>query len=600
MLRVALVCLVPIMISLRPAGDAGSLARDLVWWTTHALEKVRPSSSPPPPAERSTGVELAAARNEFEPFQLVLRARSAPLRDVDVELTDLVGERGGDLIASRWATVYLQRYLALDKASSIEGATGEWPDPLIPRIDAYRHERRSAFPFEIPAGRNQPLWIELYVPPDTPPDVYRGALRISAGGRRLVSVPVRVEVWSFRLPSTSTLRTSFGFSGPAVLIQHRGRYTSDEDLFALSRLYAIAALRHRLSLHGGAMVPPPARFERDRVVVDWTDFDRRVEPLLDGTLFGAADYLPGARITSIDVTTIAELTPEQTVRYWRAWADHFRARGWLDQLFVYLLDEPQSPEDYAEVVRRARLARTADPGLQTLLTEQLVPRLARLIDIWVPLVNCVEPRSDGDRYCEETVPRERYHRVEEQGAAVWWYQSCASHGCNELGDAAYTGWPSHAIDASAVAHRIMPWLAWRLGISGELYYNTVESYLSPDADPWRDVRLHGGNGDGTLFYPGTPERIGGATDVPVESIRLKLIREGLEDYEYLALAERSGLEELARANAVTVAASTYGWSRDPDTLYAAKFALGRALDGHGLRKQPTVGSKRAEGPETPQ
>ena len=25
-------------------------------------------------------------------------------------------------------------------------------------------------------------------------------------------------------------------------------------------------------------------------------------------------------------------------------------------------------------------------------------------------------------------------------------------------------------------------------------------------DPWRDAYRHGGNGDGTLFYPGTPDR----------------------------------------------------------------------------------------------
>jgi hypothetical protein len=57
----------------------------------------------------------------------------------------------------------------------------------------------------------------------------------------------------------------------------------------------------------------------------------------------------------------------------------------------------------------------------------------------------------------------------------------------------------------------------------------------------------GGNGDGALFYPGTPARIGGTHDIPVESMRLQLIREGMEDYEYLHLLSTLGGEADARA-----------------------------------------------------
>ena len=37
-----------------------------------------------------------------------------------------------------------------------------------------------------------------------------------------------------------------------------------------------------------------------------------------------------------------------------------------------------------------------------------------------------------------------------------------------------------------------------------------------------DIRHFGGNGDGTLFYPGLPAKIGGHTEIPIDSIRLKL------------------------------------------------------------------------------
>ena len=37
--------------------------------------------------------------------------------------------------------------------------------------------------------------------------------------------------------------------------------------------------------------------------------------------------------------------------------------------------------------------------------------------------------------------------------------------------------------------------------SGELYWST--NYAFGQANPWTDIHFAGGNGDGTLFYPGT-------------------------------------------------------------------------------------------------
>src|SRR5258707_1095386 len=76
--------------------------------------------------------------------------------------------------------------------------------------------------------------------------------------------------------------------------------------------------------------------------------------------------------------------------------------------------------------------------------------------------------------------------------------------------------------------------------------------------------LGGGNGDGTLFYPGTTSRIGGQSDIPIESLRLKIIRDGLQDYEYLHLL--SGLEgtaTYAEEAAQRVVQSGYRITSDP-------------------------------------
>src|SRR5579862_2542781 len=72
-----------------------SPAPALTWWTTTALEKVRPDDSPP--SQPAKLVSIAAARNEFEPFQIVLRATSQEIADVDVDMSDLRGPGGATI-----------------------------------------------------------------------------------------------------------------------------------------------------------------------------------------------------------------------------------------------------------------------------------------------------------------------------------------------------------------------------------------------------------------------------------------------------------------------------------------------------------------------
>ena|SRR5437588_366933 len=52
-------------------------------------------------------------------------------------------------------------------------------------------------------------------------------------------------------------------------------------------------------------------------------------------------------------------------------------------------------------------------------------------------------------------------------------------------------------------------------------------------------------------------RIGGHTEIPVESLRMKGIRDGMEDYELLALAAKLGLGAQAKQIAAGVYPKTY-------------------------------------------
>src|SRR5262249_53681087 len=162
------------------------------------------------------------------------------------------------------------------------------------------------------------IWIDVYVPTDTRGGIYKGEVTITRSGKSFLTVPLRLKVWNFKLPSTSSLATSFGFNGVSVLKQHAGQYTSDDDIRSLTFLYSKAALLDRISLHGGSFIPPPFTISGNAATIDWNLYDKEVGPFLDGTVLGDKDPLPGARVTSIDLRTHGSAdSNEKKVLYWR-------------------------------------------------------------------------------------------------------------------------------------------------------------------------------------------------------------------------------------------------------------------------------------------
>src|SRR5206468_181134 len=116
--------------------------------------------------------DLHAARNEFEAFQIVLHS-TEPMSGLDVAAPDL-SDGQGHTITADFIQIYFVGTVPVARPSREHGETGDWPDPLIPRVDSWFHEKRNAFPFSLVPRRNQAVWVEVYVPRETPAGVYRG------------------------------------------------------------------------------------------------------------------------------------------------------------------------------------------------------------------------------------------------------------------------------------------------------------------------------------------------------------------------------------------------------------------------------------------
>src|SRR5699024_6568022 len=99
---------------------------------------------------------------------------------------------------------------------------------------------------------------------------------------------------------------------------------------------------------------------------------------------------------------------------------------------------------------------------------------------------------------------------------------------------------SYAIDDDLVGSRLLSWMQKDNNVQGALYQNTTlfQKYNGNEyesRDVWEDpMALPGTNGDGYVMYPGEKYNIKG----PIGTLRLEAIRDGMEDYEYLWMAEQ--------------------------------------------------------------
>jgi hypothetical protein len=506
-------------------------------------------------------IQLAGAGNEFVAFHLCVEAANGRAAGVRVTASDLSGPRGAR-IPARGIRLFRDWYVR----------DGEWyPEVALPL----------AGPFSIPdarnaiAGqRNQSLFVEIDVPHHAPAGVYRGRLEIAAEGARAFSLPVELQVLGFTLPDALSFAVDLNAYGPPG---------DAETELQFQRM----AHEHRATLNilgynqsgraNPAYGPPLEGSDRGLHVRDWTEFDRRFGRYFDGSAF--AD-LPRGRVPVRDAyLPFCEGWPSDIRQHYRyqpaasaypaliaehallappigeafdaqfknefqsvvkEFARHCREKGWTGTQFQFylnnkyyyrdpaqggrgsswwLLDEPMHRDDwlalrfFGQLFKRAvgEERRAGAPAPQLLFRADVSrPQWQRdWLDGLVDLM-CVS----GEFFRKNDLCLEMKRS---QGITFWHYG---------------TGNDIRATNLTGEAWPLQVFLA---GGDGMLPWNS----LGGDASFDRPTPT-------TLLYPGGRFGIAG----PLASLRLKALRRGQQDVEYLALlARRRGWtrEQLAAA-----------------------------------------------------
>lgn len=204
-----------------------------LWWCEGTYKVSRARAVPLAPR---AAIELEAARNEYEPVQLVLRPES-DLTDVRVSVSDLSGP--GAVLSAANIAIAQVAYVKVTRPTDSAGARGWWPDP----IPAYEQGQT------LKAGVNHPLWITVYVPEEQPAGRYAGTIKITADGWETL-VPVKLTVWDFALPRASHLQTAFGLSPGSIRRYHN--LDTTEELRQVLDLYHRDFAAHRVAPYSPA------------------------------------------------------------------------------------------------------------------------------------------------------------------------------------------------------------------------------------------------------------------------------------------------------------------------------------------------------------
>ena len=544
-------------------------------WATPAEQKVRPDDMPETDnlvwSESGKRITLAGAGNEHVPFQVVVTADVNSKADgFWMEISDLASATG-ERISKDNIRFYLQHYIYLTEVSSPVGATGYWPDALVPMKTPFGMNTQDV------VFKNRPVWVDLFVPKDTKGGNYTGVITVTQQGEKIATLAVELDVYHFSLPDETPLITYMNVSRD-WLADFYDKPDDSEVIEKLTQRYYDYLYANRMEPWFNDMLLPVVRVRSGQVEVNF-NHERYLYYMntlkTKRVLFDAFPYSLRRQISA------APFTPECNTlvkSYLSQVEAYFTQNGWHDRLvFNSPIDEPNSLQAYEDTRRWATLVKEATTGVPFLVTKTPVP--PKNHPDWGTFQGFVDHYSIHGNHLNDPDIRRVIMEEKAKGGELTWYISC---------DQVYPQ-PNYFIDAPGMDLVMVPWITARYGMDGILYWGF--NFWEETSNPWIDANtfLDGVdcsegwtlNGEGSVWYPGDfAKAYTGQPDVdgPVSSIRFELLREGIEDYVYLSMLEKLGDKAFADAVVEGMIVDVRNFSRNTSALYHARKTLATRID----------------------
>jgi len=505
-------------------------------------------------------IKLFAGRNEFVAFQLVLEKGNDDLHKVFVNATDLLGAKAR-ISADSHVRLFKQLYLQLRNTW--------YPDALLP------FELAGTTPLElpdpsgnVPGQRVQTVWVDIYVPHALPPDTYTGDLIVlHRNTNKQAILKIELEVGNFTLPDDLGVDVdlmNYGFVNiergwPDMILDSSRHRAIEREFFRTAHAhrmsFAIVPYNHDGSIPKG-LKPELAGVDAGIRIADWKSWDDRFGPVLSGEAF--AD-LPRSRQPVGHFFLPYNLMWPSDMRFWKKpeyrtehlrisqeFRKHLAAKGWTKpqyhiyynhkehyNFFPWNLDEPTRPEDLDAL---SYLGKILDEGFPVNDPVKVVYRLDIGHFHCENVASCTHKRETGNRAVEVLDP---YVRLWNIGSPHYWGNLPEVRKLKAKGNSLYFYNGTPRVPDPLLNAVFWGWQGYKYEADGICFWNATDwgdwDTDAPPADPYTNA---GGRYQGfsMVFYPGS--KFG--YDGPIPAMRLKTMRRGLQDFEYLRLIEKSG------------------------------------------------------------
>lgn len=516
-------------------------------WTACSTRKITPLTYPSERDMVNPSIALDVAQGGSASAQiLVTSGRLADRPSVNVEIGALKSDSGRQFAGQvKWERVgYVERQV--DSISPLPGGPDReerfLPDPLFP-----------AAPFHLRANATQSAWLTFVASRTDKPGTYRGMARVRVSDREIHVVPIALTVRSFALPERFGVETAFAnidsFSHRMfpddtsridrniqdIMLDHR---INADNMYRWT-LPKLEDVRHAIDRGANRfallclVMPPPDRYA---VAASWPAPEDVAKP----------EFL--AHFNKLLTPFIEELRREDLIKY----------------AYLYGFDE-NNREHFKVVDELWRTLKRMYPELPVLTTA----RMYRDMSISPEGTN-VPFATTTDWYCPLTSvwKPELTRQLQSMGKKVWWYTCCGP----------LTPFANFAsLECDWVESRILFWQHYIEKADGFLYW-TVNWWHKCERSDESDVyqigpKIYSDNwvqGDGQLVYAGR--------NGVYPTIRLANIRDGIQDCEWLRMAERHVSREACETVCRGFIRSLIDYDRDTETLLEKRAQIGRMLE----------------------
>ena len=503
-------------------------------------------------------VALYGSRGEYVSFQVVLTNRTGkPLKGIDISIEPFASNNNVAWKVSpelflEWSVEVKTPSTGYSKATL---GKGWYPDALIPmkfiQQGATSPAKSWVYPLQLPDFNNrienqvsQIFWIDQYIPIDATGGTYTTQVSVIIGGITKI-IPVELSVWNFAIPNENHLKAS---------LQHEG-FMSQMDEKSELQVYQLMK-RNRVAVMDPTYSPELKKDSSDELKVDWNKFDERLTKYLTGEAFSATDgyeYGPGygepieTLLLPFDVygkhgtagwpdigkpdVEMADSNQQKYINVIHQVRDHLKPMVDTSQtdLTVYLngLDESYFPEAWRRMKHYGNVFKKEYPEagfrVDGAYNDSAMDIIEHSITDWA--VHTIE------------FDQQRMNKYNKMGIKQWIYGPL-------LYESKINSWvgSSTFIDLPLVNDRALSWATWKYGAHSWISWGLGAGWKHAWYDPetWKSVNDGGNamydmkkmNGNALLIYsPGIVPNVSSACP----SIRLKTMRNGIQEYEYLRL-----------------------------------------------------------------